>query len=68
MSLVVVSLKDFSVNLVVKYSTGFCLPFSDITKTNGLLRFPDNRLMQPYPFGLRIIKASFIEAILLQED
>ena len=39
MNLVVISL--------MKYATGFCLPFSDITKANGRLRFPDNFLMEP---------------------
>lgn len=39
---------------VAKYPIGFCFPSIDTTKTKGLLRFPDNRLMQPYPFGLRI--------------
>lgn len=56
MSLVVVSLKDFSVNLVGKIFNRLLLAVFRYYKTNGLLRFPDSRLMQPYPFGLRIIK------------
>lgn len=68
MSLVVVSLKDFRVNLVGKVFNRALFAIFRYYKTNGRLRFPDNRLMQPYPLGLRIIKTSFMEAILLQED
>ena len=69
MSLVVVGLKDFSFNLVSEVFNGSLLAIFRYYKNKGRLRFPDNRLMQPYPLGLRIIKkTSFTEAILLQED
>lgn len=68
MSLVVVSLKDFSVNLVGKVFNRLLLAIFRYYKNKRPPPVSGNRLMQPYPFGLRIIKASFIEAILLQED